>query len=84
MNGFDKVKLVEKFDNLSNEQKQELYGKYGQSMVDKEMSRCRLAHKLVYGDVGSVSANELLDAFTNVSGKVDMSNRILKDLSEMQ
>ena len=85
MNGLEKIKVAEKFDTLSDTQKQILYNKYGEDMVKEEMRRCKIVDEIINLSADelekTVSTAELLDLFTNK--KFDKYNEILKDIEDM-
>jgi hypothetical protein len=83
MNGLDKIKLGRRFDDLSDEQKEELYNKYGEDVVNDEVERCLLAG-LIHDDdnLTSINAQSLVNLFT--SDEIEKySNDIMEDIERM-
>lgn len=83
MNGLEKIALGKRFDELSDTQKEDLYDKYGEDVVNEELERCRLAGFINDNDdISSPGAQSIADLFT--SNEIEKSSDdIMEDIKKM-
>jgi len=87
MNGFEKIEIGKKFDTLSDEQKDELYNKYGKDIVDEEIARCKVAASLASTDsaaIADVDVTDMINLFSKkASEEFGETLKILQDIRDM-
>jgi len=90
MNGIEKIELVKKFVELSDDKKEDLYNKYGKNSVEEEIKRCNAVDAIMgssdTGDakdkIDKINGGDLAGLF-NLSSNVKMSNKIIEDIKKL-
>ena len=81
MGGSEKITIAESFGILTEEQKQEIYNKYGEDVVKTELERAR-SIKCVIEDDDIVDVQRFIKIFGDQDG-IKISNNIMEDIKVM-